>query len=410
MPGAANTGTPASSEHVVRSVTGGNPGAARAGPGNSGPVTLGAKASASAGLPLRVGVVGTMSGVGATQIGTVVAVQAWAAAINARGGLRGHPVQLFVVDDGGDAARFRSALQELVEQDHVVAFVGGLTGFSISQGAVDYLNQKRVPMIGGDRLSPLWYQSPMMFPQASAGPAAIWIQALLVAHVAGRGAPVGYLTCEEVQQCKDADAELPGYLSQLGLVLKYHASASLTQPDFTAECLQAEQAGVKYFILGMDANSIRRVAQSCAQQGYHPVYEFPQTAASMASEPALDGSYFASATFPWVSSDTPATAEFLAVIRRYAPNLELSAHASSGWVAAKLFEKAAANVGPQPTSDQILQGLWAEQNDTLDGLTAPLSFVTNQPAPPRYCYFPMQLSGGQWQALSDAPTCEAPHA
>ena len=46
---------------------------------------------------------------------------------------------------------------------------------------------------------------------------------------------------------------------------------SLTQPNFTAECLAARNAGLTFLMLGMDTNSERRVISSCAQQGYNPI-------------------------------------------------------------------------------------------------------------------------------------------
>lgn len=370
------------------------------------PSTGGSGASA----PIRIGVVGTMSGIGAVQSGTPAAVRAWAAAVNAGGGLNGHPVEVVVADDQGDAARFRAELQNLVENRKVVAFVGNLTVFSISQAAVRYLEEKRVPMVGGDRLSRLWNESPMMFPQASAGPAAVWIHALALSKVAPPGARVGLLTCQETAQCRDGEEHLRRYIPALGLTLMYTGKVSLAQPDFTSECLEAQSAGVEYFIVATDPNSVRRTARSCDQQRFDPTYVIVQTASSMAQEPALLGTHFASATFPWVSDDTPATREFQDAMRKYQPDIELSGHASSGWVAAKLFEKAAAGIGPddEPSAARVLDGLWALRDDTLGGITAPLTFVRDRPAPHRYCYFPMQLREGGWAALSNQSTCQAP--
>jgi hypothetical protein len=83
-------------------------------PGETGPVVLGN--------------VGTYSGpAGASTAGIPRAVQVWAAAVNHRGGLFGRQVQVIVQDDGGDPARFASAVQDLVENRHVIAFVGEST-------------------------------------------------------------------------------------------------------------------------------------------------------------------------------------------------------------------------------------------------------------------------------------------
>ncbi len=379
--------------------------AAAAPAGTSG----GAVTSRAQGAPIRIGVVGTMSGVGGTQKASVAAVQAWARATNDAGGLSGHPVEVLVVDDGNDPARLRAAVQQLVEQRGVIAFVGLLGGFTLSQGVVDYLESKRIPVVGGDRLSTWWQTSKVFFPQGSAADALIWLHMANTARLAGKGAPIGWLACQEAQVCKDADRLWQPDAAQLGMDVRYRAQVSVAQPSFTSECLRAQRAGVEWFLLATDANSIRRIASSCEQQGYHPRYAVLQTSQEMAQLPALDGGYFGSSTFPWVAASSPATAEFHRVMKRYAPDVELSAHASSGWVAAQLFAKAAAGVGTTPTSAQVLQGLWTIKDDTLGGLTSPLTFVRDKPAPARYCYFPMELRKAAWVASGgSAPLCQPP--
>ena len=116
------------------------------------------------------------------------------------------------------------------------------------------------------------------------------------------------MACQEAQICKDADRLWQQYLPQLGLNVRYRATVSVAQPGFTAECAAAQQSGVDVFLLGTDANSTRRIANDCAKQRYTPKFGVLQTSDEMAREPALDGGFFGSATFPWVLSDTPATA------------------------------------------------------------------------------------------------------
>ncbi len=361
------------------------------------------------GAPVRIGVVGTMSGVGGTQRASVAAIQAWARYTNERGGLNGHPVEVLVVDDGNDPARLRASVQQLVEQRGVVAFVGLLGAFTLTKGAVDYLEAKQIPVVGGDRLSSFWQESPVMFPQASAAAALIWLHMVNTARLAGKGAAIGWVSCQEAQVCKDADRLWQPNAAQLGLDVKYRAQVSVAQPSFTSECLRAQRAGVEWFLLATDANSIRRIAASCDQQGYHPRYAVLQTSDEMTQLKALDGGYFGASTFPWVSDNTPATSEFQRVMKRYAPEVELSGHASSGWTAAKLFEKVAANIGATPTSNDIMSGLWKIKDDTLGGLTSPLTFIRGKPAPPRYCYFPMELRKSAWVSTGGVdPICQPP--
>jgi branched-chain amino acid transport system substrate-binding protein len=78
-----------------------------------------------------------------------------------------------------------------------------------------------------------------------------------------------------------------------------------------------------------------------------------------------------------------------------------------GWVAAKVFEKAAAAMPEPPTSAAVLDGLWKIRNDDLGGLTYPLTFNRDKPAEPRVCWFNVRISGGAFTAPAGARySCE----
>ena len=53
---------------------------------------------------------------------------------------------------------------------------------------------------------------------------------------------------------------------------------------------------------------------------------------------------------------------------------------------------------PRPIrwSAAILAGLWSIHDDTLGGLTAPLTFIRNQPAPQRMCWFHLTTQNRDW--------------
>ena len=67
-----------------------------------------------------------------------------------------------------------------------------------------------------------------------------------------------------------------------------------------------------------------------------------------------------------------------------------------GWVAGKLLEKAGAGIGEPPTSAAILEGLWGLKDETLGGLTNPLTFVREKPAPPTVCWYNLLVRHGSW--------------
>jgi hypothetical protein len=69
-----------------------------------------------------------------------------------------------------------------------------------------------------------------------------------------------------------------------------------------------------------------------------------------------------------------------------------------GWVSAKLFEAATQHLSEPPTSESILSGLWAMNNNDLGGLTYPLTFTKGQNAPQVFCTWIVQVKDGQWSS------------
>src|SRR3712207_5321402 len=182
----------------------------------------------------------------------------------------------------------------------------------------------------------------------------------------------------------------------------YRGQISIAQPDYTAECLTAQRAGVEVLAVVADGATARRVAASCARQGYRPTLSIAGPAvderlAGADGSEALDGTLGTVATFPYVLSDTPATAEFHAAMTRFGTGDALSAAAAQGWVSAKLFETVAARAEPL-TSERILDSLWNLSGETLGGLTAPRTFARDGRNADVRCFFAMKLSGRAWTA------------
>ena len=75
-----------------------------------------------------------------------------------------------------------------------------------------------------------------------------------------------------IQICRDGAEVFPKYAPKAGFEFVYQGSGSLAQPDFTAECLAARNAGAQVLVPIMDANSVQRIARSCNSVGYKPVF------------------------------------------------------------------------------------------------------------------------------------------
>jgi branched-chain amino acid transport system substrate-binding protein len=369
--------------------------AGQAGTGTSAP-------RVAAGSPIVIGNVGTYSGPAGSSLADLPeGVQAWVKYINDRGGLNGHTVKLVSADDGADPARHRSLVQQLVETQKVIAFIANgevLTG----AGSVDYLTQKGIPVIGNEGGSDWFYSSPTYFPPAATGRTYWPAVASSVAEVARQRNIKRWasITCTEASTCTDADAiwNDRGEAKSVGLDPVYRARASIAQPDFTAECLNARNARAEIVTLVLDASSVLRVASSCARQGYRPV--FTEVAASSKTEhaasPNLADNLVASiGTFVWTDASTPAAAEFQAVMKRYLGKAPGAGHAIA-WQAAKVFEKAAAGISEPASPKAVLDGLYGLKDDTFAGLSMPLTFSRGKVATRRICWATDVTQKGAW--------------
>ncbi|MDQ1498065.1 MAG: branched-chain amino acid transport system substrate-binding protein, partial [Actinomycetota bacterium] len=357
------------------------------------------------GAPILIGNVGTYSGVTGTNLkAQLTGVQVWVATVNAAGGVNGHPVRLIVGEDGGDSAKHRSLVQKFIEQDKVAAFVGNAEVFT-GAGSIDYIQERHVPVVGLDGAESYAYDHSMYFPQMPSGEAQV--HALIAGtSVRARQAnrtKLATLTCLEATVCHDAARVWAQKAKELGLEMVYQAEASLGQPDFTSQCLQARNAGANLVMFATDPGSIVRFATSCERQNYQPLYAPCGTCVgpTIATTRALDGAVVSHTAFPWTASDTPARQEFQDAMRRYGGSEDVLPYHSFGWTAAKLFEHAVKLSSNPTTPSGILEGLWKIANDDLGGLTYPLTITKDKTIDRRVCWSLVQLSSGRWSTLDD---------
>jgi branched-chain amino acid transport system substrate-binding protein len=320
-------------------------------------------------------------------------------AVNAQGGLNCHPIKYVIADDGGDPSKNQALVAQLVEQDHVIAFVQ-MDAPLAGQASISYLEQKQIPVIGTETGSPWAYTSPMYFPQASSDLNLItsaFGAAGSIARPEGR-TKVGTISCIEAPICSNLYNQASGDAARFGLSVVYRGRVSLAQPDFTANCQAAQSAGVQVFLTALDANSMERVTRSCGGVNFHPMYALYTFSLNptVVADPQLDRAALGTTVIPFTVSSNPSIANYLSILKRYAPGLPPDSMSVTGWVSAQLFQLAAANLPDSPTSQDILNGLWAVKGNDLGGITQPLTFNRGQTAPQAVCYWVLQLTNGHF--------------
>lgn len=388
----------AGSETAEAASSGGANGAGSAGGG-------GASSTAVSGPPIVVGNAGSYTGLGTAGLDAArKALQAWAADVNARGGLKGRQVKLVIKDDGGDASKGRAQVQEMVEKDKVVALVGNLTYSSSADAWQGYLEQKKVPAIGGNCAAKGWNSSSVFFSQCPS-PDSMFYGAVFLGAKFSSGKKFGALVCTEDAVCTTGRSSWfdKGYAKKVGLDPVYSAEISLAQPDFTAQCVQAESAGVQLLGIVADPATTKRIMASCSQQGYTPQY------LTTYGEEAVDTPKFArdiisaQLQLPFTGINTASYKSFIAVWSKYNKSPP-TPFALTTWASAKIFERAA-NGAKEVTPAGLVEALYTYRNERFGGLTIPLSYGPRGTSNAN-CIFYMRGSGGKWTApQSDTPVC-----
>jgi branched-chain amino acid transport system substrate-binding protein len=263
--------------------------------------------------------------------------------------------------------------------------------------SADYLRAKRIPVIGTEGGATWAYTHWNYFIQGFQAPYLGLAGVGALAQTNPGKKKLGVIGCVEVTGCQLFYDTAPDDARDHKLDLIYRAKVSLTAPDFTSECIQARNAGVEIMMLGVDSNTVQRFVRSCKNIGYSPPVSMPHAAATTVLEdPNLEGLTEAVPFLPFVRLDHPAIVALHQARDRFAPGAKIEVQFTGGWVAGKLLERVGQVVAEPVTNEAILGGLWSLRDDTVSGLTYPLTFVKEVPTQKRVCWYPTQVVKGNW--------------
>ena len=335
---------------------------------------------------VKIGMLGSWSGVfGAVTASAPRTLQAWVANTNASGGLNGHPIKLIVADDAGDPSTALTLARRLVESDKILAMAGNINLFGFPQ-LEKYMRSKNVPMLG-DGIDPGWYASPVAFPVTSH--LGDQIIAGLKLLVDGGSSKLAMVYCLEVTALctyfKDNTLASP-----MGKYIVQNYQVSLIAPSYTSQCLRMKDGGIEAMYLLMDTAAAARLAQDCAVQGYKPKIMLLGLDATkeMPGIPALKDALVPGATAsPAGGQGIAAVEKYRAVMAKYGPTVGESGTGMLAWVAGEMLGLAGKNLPEAPVPADILEGLWKVRNETLGGLTVPMTYAKGKSAVAKPCTF-----------------------
>jgi branched-chain amino acid transport system substrate-binding protein len=359
------------------------------------------------GSPIKIGIISSLTGSQASSSDQADTVgPAWAAWINANGGINSHPVQVFSEDDGGDPAKAQAAEKKLVDQDQVLAILVGSDNL-ISAFDADALG-KGVPLVSGTANSSDWYTKAGMFPTVTDVVSGVMDQ-MLVAKQAGKAKHFANLYCAEIAACAQATQLQKPVAAKLGV--KFSAMpVSATATSYTAQCLQLQQEGVDYAQLNFSTSAAAKFIQDCQAQNYNPTWGSSEQAIGKDLLKVKGATVFGPAyAFPSAAA-SPAVKTFQDAMKKYAKGDNWKeGTASFTWVGLELLHKALAGVGASPARSDVMTALNSVKDEDLGGLLPnKVTFVKGKPVAfgSHPCAFVVGIKDGKTVAPSGlTPVC-----
>lgn len=365
------------------------------------------------GEPITVGVIGSFSGsFGTTIVNAEKVIRAWAADRNDGEGVNGHPIDLIVEDDASDPGKSVTAAQEMITQQADVIIDVTVLDNTWAEAVTD----AGIPVVGGNLSSQLYNTNPLFYPSGQTNDS-INYSTLAVAQQAG-GTKFADLYCAEAPTCQESVEPLQQAAEDLGIPTVYVSSISASAPNYTAQCVAAQQAGADSLLVGHSASIVARVASDCAQQGYNPIILGQGTGYTSVltdSEGSRDHYWAPFPSLPFFDTDNPLVQDFQQTVEAKYPDLftdqqeTMSQYAAQAWTAGLLIEAAVKAgdlaAGDSVSAENMVDALNSIHDETLGGWTGPLNFTEGETHSVP-CWYTVRMQDGTPSLVSDDMTCE----
>ncbi len=300
--------------------------------------------------------------------------------INEAGGIHGRKLKLLIRDDSYQAPKTKAAVMELVEKEHVFAFVGGV-GTGPGMAVKDYLLQKKVPWIGPASGSSKWTETPnrylfSLYPQYDVEAKAL---VRYMVDTAKKTKIAFFYQNDDFgkEGLEAAKAEL----KTRGLELVAEVSVEMTDADLKSHILKLKQAKPQAVIMYVLPKHGAIALGTAAKLKFKTQW----VSASVLSDAPLmhkitkglwDGVIF-SAILELPDSDHPRVKEYKAVYEKYGlkanPKEQWGVFFMAGFLFAEPFVEALKKAGPDLDREKLVEAL-ESLNKWDDGIGHNITF------------------------------------
>jgi branched-chain amino acid transport system substrate-binding protein len=348
-------------------------------------------------------------------------IRAWAAAINAKGGINGRQVVLKTCDDGEVRSKTLGCAQRLVEQDKAFAIVGANT--RAMGGAAQYLADKGIPVIGMP-ITNSYYRYPNFFSEYING-------------YTRDGKTVGYkgnlqyhtgiyrwfkqnlkVTKAAVIVYDIAESKQAGDGFAQGLRLEGYDvtpfTVSFVAPSFDQAVATMQQKGVQIVFDSMDDGANRKLCDAMARRNFKvtakvsTVVSMGDAVGTTYNDTCRNSVYIPTATLPYTNTSNPEVAAFRAAYAKYQPGKPLHEWALEAWAQGQMVADGIRSMGAAPTRKGLMAWLNNLDNYTENGLLTGLDYRPwdfTKPTIEGCTAISRWVDGKGWQLVSQFPVC-----
>lgn len=277
-------------------------------------------------------------------------------AINAAGGVNGHPLQFVYCNDTNVAATATQCANKYAADPSVIAFVGNATNFGATVDPI--LAAAHIACIGCTVLTPADYTSPVIFPTSItgnfdvAGEAALLTDELHITNIGLAGCS-GNPACSVV-----ADNINTSVLGPRGLKLSAVAGVPLTgATDLSPEV--ATLSSTKGIAFALTESTSVTFIETAHQQGYTGALADGMSVFTASyiqhNIPSADSEnlYLAGA----YNISSPGYQRYLGDMAKYLPSGDQSDFSSQAWLGTQIFASVAKGISGDITRQAVLNGM-----------------------------------------------------
>jgi branched-chain amino acid transport system substrate-binding protein len=329
----------------------------------SGPSAAGPKLNGS---PIKLGMIMNPNYLPFAPSGAQAAI----AAINAAGGVKGHPLELDVCNNQGDANAAAACARQLANDSSVIATAGDNNSFGSQSNPA--LAGAKIAGIGTNPIGAGDYTSPRVFALANGG-----LEFMAGAQFLFKDLHADHMGMVVVGS--PTSEALPALVNQLVLHPAGSKLAGVTTIPPTATDVSSEAASLTSTngqLLAITQAVVESYVTASRQQGYKGPFIVSETLADAqqlakgVSGSDLDQLYGMS----YFNKQSPGYQHFLTDMQKYQPGVHTGDLSAIAWLAVETFAKVAAPL-PAITRQAVWDAMSRQSALSTDGMTPVLNYT-----------------------------------